>query len=403
MSTPPTDPTTPSSAPTTRAPGRTVLGRIATLATVGLVCAALGALLTNGHVDARPPGGYLPTEARAVELFEEVSPSVVFVRTSAFERRGNLMRGVMTFERAAGAGSGFVWDNRGHIVTNYHVVEPIFDRTRDGRRVPDGRVIVQLHDGREYEAEIVGYAEYKDIAVLRIPVEQTGASLRPISPGTSGDLRVGQQVYAIGSPFGLDQTLTTGIVSALDRSISSIAGPEIDGVVQTDAAINPGNSGGPLLDSAGRLIGITTAIRSPTGSSAGIGFAVPVDTAQLIVPQLVTHGRVTRPTLGVRLATLRPRTRTERPLLVVVGVTEGSGAERAGIRGMAQDTEGMTIPGDIIVGIEDRSINDLKDLEAALERFTPGETVRVRIERYDLATRSTRTLELPVTLGAPLQ
>ena len=226
------------------------------------------------------------------------------------------------FEVPQGTGSGFVWDESGHIVTNYHVVQ--------------GAASAKVTLGEtEYDADTVGVAPDQDLAVLEIRAAR--ANLAPIAIGTSADLQVGQKVFAIGNPFGLDHTLTTGIVSALGRTIQSVTNRPIDGAIQTDAAINPGNSGGPLLDSAGRLIGVNTAIYSPSGASAGIGFAVPVDTVSRIVPELITHGKVVRPRLGVvlddrfsALVTRAPGGRRRAPH------RRGRGLPR-GLRGLARD------------------------------------------------------------------
>lgn len=349
-----------------------------------------------------PTSDYLAVERRAMQVFEAVSPSVVFVRTSNIQRTRDLFgRTVREQERAVGSGSGFVWDDAGHVVTNYHVIRPAFDRTREGALVQDGTIIVQLADGNEHVARVIGAAAYKDIAVLKLD-DVPAADLEPVIPAASSDLRVGQQVYAIGSPFGLDQTLTTGIVSALGRSIPSVAGPEIEGVIQTDAAINPGSSGGPLLDSLGRLIGINTAIRSPSGASAGIGFAVPSDTVTHLVPQLIEFGRVTRPTLGILVV---PDSYTRRLGLngvLVQDVSPGSGAERAGLRGLSEDARGMTVLGDLIIEINDRPVGNLRELEALVEQYAPGDTVQVTVQRIDPDRDAVSTLSLQVTLGEPV-
>src|SRR6266704_833569 len=230
-----------------------------------------------------------PDERRTIELFRTASVSVVYITTQA-HRIHFWTRNI--FEVPQGTGSGFLWDDRGHVVTNFHVLQGA------------AAAKITLAD-QEYEATFVGGAADHDLAVLRIDVPR--GKLVPIRVGTSADLQVGQKVFAIGNPFGLDHTLTTGIVSALGRTIQSVANTPIDDAIQTDAAINPGNSGGPLLDSSGRLIGVNTAIYSPSGASAGIGFAVPVDTVNRIVPQLVAHGQVIRPQLGVSLDDLLAR------------------------------------------------------------------------------------------------
>jgi len=259
-----------------------------------------------------PRADLTAAERSLTELFEEASPSVVYI-TSVALRRNFFRFNVMEIPR--GTGSGFMWDDHGSVVTNFHVI-----RGAD-------RAEVTLADGTTWEASLVGYAEEKDLAVLHI--DAPGSRLQPLRIGTSSDLKVGQTVLAIGNPFGYDQTLTTGIVSALGREIESPDGVPIRNVIQTDAAINPGNSGGPLLDSAGRLIGVNTAIVSPSGGYAGVGFAIPVDTVNWVVPQLINHGKVLRPTLGVELASDHVVRRSGIEGAVVIGVVDGTGAARA--------------------------------------------------------------------------
>jgi S1-C subfamily serine protease len=233
----------------------------------------------------------------------------------------------------------------------------------------------------------------QDLAVLRIraPAEK----LAPLLVGTSRDLQVGQKVFAIGNPFGLDFTLTTGVVSALGRSIRALTGRRIDDVIQTDAAINPGNSGGPLLDSAGRLIGVNTQIASPSGASAGIGFAVPVDTVNRVVPEILEHGRVVRPQLGIEVAGESVLRRAGVEGVLVISVARGSAAESAGIRGTSRAEDGSLILGDVIQGLGGRKVASLDDLYAALEQHRPGETVPVRV------LRDGKLRDLPVRLEAP--
>jgi S1-C subfamily serine protease len=224
-----------------------------------------------------PRGDLAEEEKATIELFRQASKSVVYITAIALRRDAFSLN---VYEIPEGTGSGFMWDEEGHIVTNYHVI-----RTANGCQVT-------LADNSTYSAELVGAAPAKDLAVLRIDAPKR--LLRPIPVGTSRDLLVGQKVFAIGNPFGLDQTLTTGVISALNREIQSVARQPIQGVIQTDAAINPGNSGGPLLDSAGRLIGVNTAIFSPSGAYAGIGFAIPVDTVNEVVPKLIQQGQKAR-------------------------------------------------------------------------------------------------------------
>jgi S1-C subfamily serine protease len=248
------------------------------------------------------------------------------------------------YEVLAGFGSGFVWDNQGHIVTNFHVVENANSLT------------VTLSDHASYDAEIVGVEPSKDIAMLRI--ETRTSKLKPVKIGSSTNLLVGQKVVAIGNPFGLDQTLTTGVVSALGRQIKAGNGRTIQDVIQTDAAINPGNSGGPLLNSNGELIGINTAIISPSGSSAGIGFAVPVNTVSRVGPQLIKFGKVIRPGLGVQLLSNNEfyAHRLGIEGVIIESVQRGSAAYRAGLRGLQTNRFGDSVLGDVIIGINDKEV-----------------------------------------------
>jgi len=309
-------------------------------------------------------GELTSAERDLTSLFEEASPSVVYITSVALRRdffRSNVM------EIPSGTGSGFVWDNRGNIVTNFHVI-----READ-------RAEVTLADGSAWEAKLVGYSREKDLAVLQIEAPRTQLTAIPI--GTSSDLKVGQTVLAIGNPFGYDQTLTTGIVSALGREITSTDGVPIRNVIQTDAAINPGNSGGPLLDSAGRLVGVNTAIVSPSGGYAGVGFAIPVDTVNWVVPQLIAHGRIQRPSLGIGLAPDHVVRRSGIDGAVVTEVVAGSGADRAGIRPVTRDRRGRVVVGDVIVAIDGEPIHSRGELGLALEKFSEGDTVTVTVKR----------------------
>ena len=291
------------------------------------------------------------------------------------------------FEVPRGTGSGFVWDDQGHVVTNFHVVQ---DAIRRG-----GSAKVTLGDD-VHEATVEGFARDQDLAVLRIDAPRE--KLVPLRLGTSADLRVGQQVYAIGNPFGLDYTLTTGIVSALGRTIQAESGTTIFDVIQTDAAINPGNSGGPLLDSGGRLIGVNTAIYSPSGASAGIGFAVPVDTVSRIVPELIAHGRVIRPVLGVHLDERLSATVTRRlgvEGVLIREVVPGGGAAEAGLEGTAMTRRGRVIPGHIITKIDGNAVTSVGDLLGRLGSYRPGATVRLTV------WRDGETEEVDVRLQAP--
>src|SRR5512143_2805574 len=282
-------------------------------------------------------GDLAADEQATIRLFERARDSVVYITTRQ-QVQDFWTRNVFTVPR--GTGSGFIWDDAGHVVTNFHVIENASEAT------------VRLSDGRNYKAVLVGASPDHDIAVLKIGV---GFKRPPPVPlGSSHDLKVGQKVFAIGNPFGLDWTLTTGIVSALDRSLADDSGSVIEHLIQTDAAINPGSSGGPLLDSAGRLIGINTAIYSPSGANAGVGFAVPVDTVNRVVPQLIRQGRYIRPTLGIEVDEGLNR-RLTRVLnvegVVVLGVAPGSAAAAAGLKGAVVSSDGGIVPGDIIVAI----------------------------------------------------
>lgn len=292
------------------------------------------------------------------QIFEAAAPSVAYIFTET-GRAGALGRG-----QPSGAGSGFVWDGAGHIVTNFHVVS-------------NARIVhVRLDTGEPMPAVVVGTAPEYDLAVLRLT--ETRTALRPLPIGSSDDLKVGQAVFAIGNPFGLSRSLSTGVISALDRHLPVAAGREIRGVIQTDAAINPGNSGGPLLDSAGRLIGVNTAILSRTGSWAGVGFAVPVATVNRVVPQLVRDGKVPRPGLGVALLSEEAAARLGVAGLVVAEVLPGSPAEQAGIRGFDRRTGAV---GDIIIEVNGRPVRTISDLAEVLEEVGIGNSVELTIVR----------------------
>ena len=314
-----------------------------------------------------PRGELAAAEQTNIEIFRRASPSVVFI-TSLADRIDFWTRDVTRIPR--GTGSGFVWDRNGHIVTNYHVIQEA------------SAVHIRLNDQRSYKAVFIGASPDHDIAVLRMPIVADMPAPLPI--GTSGDLQVGQAMYAIGNPFGLDYSLTTGVVSALDRSLDNENGNTITGLIQTDAAINPGNSGGPLLDSAGRLIGINTAIYSPSGAYAGIGFAVPIDTVNRIVPQLIAHGRYQRPRLGITLDDRISEQVTARAGVegvVIIGVERGSAAAEAGLRGSRLAAGGDLLLGDIITSLGDIPIEDRESLLDALERYRIGDQVALRYLR----------------------
>ena len=298
-------------------------------------------------------------ERATIDIFERVSPSVVqvAVRSAATPLMGEEAQG-------GASGTGFVWDRDGHLVTNNHVV------------ANGGEIAVRFASGEVARVDLIGTAPNYDLAVLRI------RSVRELPPqvalGSSTDLKVGQSAFAIGNPFGLDQSMTSGIISALKRRLPTHGGREIANVIQTDAAINPGNSGGPLLDSAGRLIGVTTAIISPSGSNAGIGFAVPVDVVNRIVPELIRNGRVPTPGIGIVAASEDVSTRLGAQGVIVVRTAPGSPAEQAGIRGVNLSTGTV---GDIITAVEGKPVRRLSDLTDALEQAGAGKTVRLTVKR----------------------
>src|SRR3954449_5374084 len=299
-------------------------------------------------VDQRGP--LSEAERANIELFERVSPSVVQV--AARSAASNPLAEDEGGEGAAGAasGTGLVWDNAGHVVTNNHVVQN------------GSEVAVRFASGEVAQAEVVGVAPNYDVAVLRI--KDARQLPQPVALGSSTELKVGQSAFAIGNPFGLDQSMTSGIISALKRRLPTSSGREIANVIQTDTAINPGNSGGPLLDSAGRLIGVTTAILSPSGSNAGIGFAVPVDIVNRVVPQLIAKGRVPTPGIGIVAANEAVATRLGIEGVVVVRALPGSPAATAGLRGIDPTADAL---GDIITAANGKAVRRLSDLIEQLE------------------------------------
>ncbi|PXW83866.1 DegP2 peptidase [Nitrosomonas sp. Nm84] len=323
-------------------------------------------------------GNLAEDEKSTIELFENSRDSVVFITTrqrvmDAWTRN--------IFSVPSGNGSGFIWDDHGHIITNFHVIKGASE------------AIVRLADGRDYKASLVGASPAHDIAVLRIGVGFQRPT--PVPLGSSHDLKVGQKVFAIGNPFGLDWTLTTGIISALDRALPSGDGRTIDNLIQTDAAINPGNSGGPLLDSAGRLIGINTAIYSPSGASAGIGFAVPVDTVNRVVPQVISRGKYIRPAMGITVDGKLNSRLTERLKIagvVILSISPGSAADSAGLKGATLTPEGNIIANDIIIAVEGKSIDSVDKLLARIDSYKVGDTVKITV------LRKGETVEVPVTL-----
>ncbi|MGF1615885.1 MAG: S1C family serine protease [Gammaproteobacteria bacterium] len=314
-----------------------------------------------------PRGDLALDEQTTIEIFRRVSPSVVFITTVGW-RIDLWGRNVQEVRR--GTGSGFVWDEYGHVVTNYHVIQDA------------AAAQVRLSNQRAYRSVLVGSSPEHDLAVLRISV--SAADLNPAPIGASHDLQVGQKVFAIGNPFGLDHTLTMGVISALDRSIPTEESRTIEHVIQTDAAINPGNSGGPLIDSAGRVIGVNTAIFSPSGVYAGIGFAVPIDTVNRVVPQIIAHGRYIRPSLGIVVDDAVSEAVTEElgvQGLLILSVNRGSPAEAVGLRGIRLTTDGRVIPGDIIQSIDGKPVRTSNDLLRLLDGYTVGDEAQVTVYR----------------------
>jgi S1-C subfamily serine protease len=324
-----------------------------------------------------PRGSLAEDEKSTIELFRQASPSVVNITTTVAVRRDFFNLNAQEIPR--GTGSGFIWDKDGYVVTNFHVLQGAQG------------ALVTLADHSSWKAALVGTAADRDLAVLKI--DAAADRLPPLAVGTSEDLQVGQKVFAIGNPFGLDQTLTTGIISALGREIESVTGTPIKGVIQTDAAINPGNSGGPLLDSAGRLIGVNTAIYSPSGASAGIGFAIPVDEVNRVVPELIRDGKVSRAGLGVVLAP----DRTARDLglrgVLVVSVQPESPAAKAGLRPTRRTPDGDIRFGDIIVAIDGKPVRSTNDLFKRLRQYSIGDRVTVTVLRDDEPQEVVVTLE----------
>jgi S1-C subfamily serine protease len=320
-------------------------------------------------------------EQALIALFERSRDSVVFISTSRTVRDA-WTRNLTTIPR--GSGSGFVWDNQGHIVTNFHVIQGASQAT------------VTLADNRDYRATLVGASPAHDLAVLKIETDFKRPT--PVPIGTSNNLRVGQHVFAIGNPFGLDWTLTTGVISALNRSLPNENGTRIiEDLIQTDAAINPGNSGGPLLDSSGRLIGINTAIYSPSGASAGIGFAVPADAVARVVPQLIENGQYNPPVLGIEIDDQINR-RLVRALgtdgVYILGIRPDTGAAKAGLQGPTRDRNGAIVPGDVILAINEQPVPSVAKLLSTLDSYRPGQTVRLKIRRGQ------QTIEKSVRLQA---
>ncbi len=312
-------------------------------------------------------GDLAADERSNIEIFDKISPSVVYITTLG--RQINVWTRSVS-EVPQGTGSGFVWDEKGHVVTNFHVI-------RDA-----DRAVVGLSNGKTYDAVLVGASAEHDLAVLRIDAPLDDAP--PVPVGTSADLKVGQKVFAIGNPFGLDHTLTTGVISALDRTIDGEDGRSIGNLIQTDAAINPGNSGGPLIDSAGRLIGVNTAIYSPTRASVGIGFAVPVDTVNRVVPRLIADGRIVHPVIGIFARDDLSRMIGEQAGvegIVILDLAQGSPAQQAGLKPALRGIDGRIVTGDVIEAVDGRKVSTLEELSEVLEGKAVGDTVELSVWR----------------------
>jgi len=335
----------------------------------------------------------LQQQERTVEdLFTTATPSVVYI-TTFVERTDRVTMNAI--EVPAGTGSGVVWDNDGHIVTNYHVI----------RSAQAAKVVVTDGSGlqRRYDATLVGYNPDKDCAVLKI--DAGAARPPPIAIGSSAALRVGQTTLAIGNPFGLDHTLTVGVVSGLGREVQSPSGRPITNVIQTDAAINPGNSGGALLDSSGRLIGMNTAIYSPSGASAGIGFAIPVDTLKYQVSTIIKNGKVTRPAIGISyMSAAQARALGVDYGVLVLDVPSGSLAAEAGLKGSYRSSSGEVVLGDVITAVNRDAVKTDLDLFRAIDKYAPGETVTLTVARLSDADAGRglqeKELRLPIQLQA---
>ncbi len=303
-------------------------------------------------------------ELNTIAVFEKAAKSVVYITNTTVRRDFWSMN---TFEVPQGSGSGFIWSTQGHIVTNFHVVYGAHS------------IQVVLDDQSTHDAQVIGVDPDHDLAVLQIKASRK--QLNPLTIGNSTDLLVGQHVLAIGNPFGLDHTLTTGVVSALGRSIKSVNDRTIEGAIQTDAAINPGNSGGPLLNSSGKLIGVNTQIMSPSGAYAGIGFAVPVGIVKRIVPQLIQYGKVIRPGLGVSLIPDSISRRWGVKGIVIARVLPGSVAAKAGLKSLEELRSGRIRLGDIITSIDGNPVKNFDDLATILDRHNVGDQIKLGLRR----------------------
>ncbi|TWT31626.1 S1C family serine protease [Blastopirellula retiformator] len=332
-------------------------------------------------------GDLAADETSTIELFESASPSVVYITTTAFARRA---MNVNPVEIPSGAGSGIVWDKKGHIVTNYHVI-------RDVDQGSGGRAIVTFADHSSREAQILGGSPDNDLAVLQL-VNPQNAPLVPLQVGQSENLKVGQKVFAIGNPFGFDQTLTTGVISGLGRSIRSDSGQPINDLIQTDAAINPGNSGGPLLDSSGLLIGLNTAIYSPSGAYSGIGLAIPVDTVNAVTTEILRTGKVSRPYMGVAVLPAAAVSQLQLKGALIGDVIPDSPAAKAGLEPTIITQQGVDKFGDVIIAIDGNPVNNHTDITGQLFQHKAGDTVQVTVIR-GAGTPDPQEVKVDVTLA----
>lgn len=324
---------------------------------------------SDGQLPTRrgAPTKLTPDEQRTIGVFERLSPSVVYITSIAYTRD---FFSFNVLEIPQGTGSGAIWDDHGYVITNFHVIESA---------AKGATIRVSLNDGKEYDAQIVGVEADKDLAVLKIAADPS--ELIPVPIGSSSTLRIGQSVLAIGTPFGFDRTLTTGVISGLSRTIKSVTGRPIEGMIQTDAAINPGNSGGPLIDSSGNMIGMNTAIYSPSGAYAGIGFAVPIDTIAKLVPQIIKYGKVKKASLGLSLVDDYKARRLGAPGVVVYEVAENGPAAKAGIRPLWVDRYGRIALGDIIIAIDNTRVKTANDVLDILEKHEAGQTLMITVLR----------------------
>ena len=337
--------------------------------TAKILSVLLYLLLISSVIYRSPAWALRPDELHTIDTFERVSPSVVYITTVALKADPFSLT---VFEVPQGTGSGAIWSDDGYIVTNYHVIQEATGR--------NATIQVTLDDRSVHAAQLIGFEMDKDVAVLKIS-PPANTKLRPIEISKSSTLKIGQDVLAIGTPFGLDRTLTTGIVSGLGRKIESVTGRPIDGMIQTDAAINPGNSGGPLLDSDGKMIGMNTAIYSPSGAYAGIGFAVPVDTIRRLIPQIIKYGKAKKASLGLSLLDDYYAKRLGVPGVIVYEIAPNGPADKARIQPTSIDQYGRIRLGDVILEIESKPIRTADDILDILESHQEGDTMELTLLR----------------------